>query len=83
MLTLGFICIILGWAMQFVGLLQGEKEISWVFVSSYAVGVFLIVTAGYLTGDMTTSNLNLLTLILSLCVLLMLVNGKKSAKRKR
>lgn len=77
MVTLGLVCIIIGWALQFVDLLQGEKEISWVFVASYSVGVFLLVTDGYLAGEVIVSNLNLLALILSSCVLLMLTNRNR------
>lgn len=80
MITLGLICIILGWALQFVDLLQGLKEISWVFVACYSVGVFLLVTAGYLSNDLQAANLNLLVLILSVCVLLMLMAKNKSLK---
>jgi hypothetical protein len=85
MLNLGLLCIILGWALQFVDLLQGRKEISWVFVACYSVGVFLLVTDGYLMGSLETANLNMLSLILSLCVLLMLIakNKKPPSSHRR
>jgi hypothetical protein len=77
MAVLGLLCIILGWALQFVSLLQDDTQISWVFVASYSVGVFLLVTDGYVNGGMEIANLNLLALILSLCVLLTLMTKKR------
>jgi hypothetical protein len=83
MITLGLLCIILGWALQFVDILQGEKQISWAFVACYSIGVFLLVTDGYMTGHTYVANLNLLALILSCCVLLMLRGKTKSANSSK
>jgi hypothetical protein len=77
MITIGLLCVIIAWALQFVFLLEGEKEISWLFTACYSVGVFLLVVADYVAGNTTTANLNLLVLILSMCVMLMIMNKNK------
>jgi len=81
MTTIGLLCIIIAWALQFVFLLEGEKQISWLFTACYSVGLFLLVVDGYVTGQATTANLNLLALILSMCVMLMLINKNKISAR--
>ncbi len=85
MITLGLTCIILGWALQFVFLLNGEKQISWLFVLCYTVGVFLLVADGYISGNIEIANMNLLSVILSTCVMLLLVKKERpsSSHRKR
>jgi hypothetical protein len=77
MSNVGLVCIILGWALQFAALLEGDKKISWPFAACNSIGVFLLVVDWYIYGNMTVANLNLLVLILSTCV--MIVLAKKTS----
>ncbi len=82
-IMLGLTIIIIAWLLQLMAVWDKKNEISLWFIFFYCIGVIALIIDGFMTNNVDSAFLNIITLVFSGIVYTVVITNNKQSKTKK